>query len=86
MLYFGAMAFNLTLLLCDNMLVSSSTLAAEIFNFAEAMARASKHSVRDVVIRRITPDGMAVHTSAGFELHPTHSLADNFTKLRQVAT
>ncbi|MFT7122978.1 MAG: hypothetical protein ACI8XQ_001007, partial [Bermanella sp.] len=34
------MAFNLTLLLCDNMLVSSSTLAAEIFNFAQAMARA----------------------------------------------
>jgi hypothetical protein len=35
------MAFNLTLLLCDNMLVSSTTLAAEIFNFAQAMARTS---------------------------------------------
>ncbi|MDG1312521.1 MAG: helix-turn-helix domain-containing protein [Porticoccaceae bacterium] len=72
------MAFNLTLLLCDNMLVSSSTLAAELFNFAQAMARASKHPVRDVVIRRITPDGLPVQTSAGFELSPTHSLADHF--------
>ncbi len=60
MLYFGPMTFNLTLLLCDNMLVSSSTLAAEIFNFAQAMARASKHPVRDVVIRRVTPDGLPV--------------------------
>ena len=31
------MAFNLTLLLCDNMLVSSTTLAAEIFNFAQLL-------------------------------------------------
>ena len=72
------MAFNLTLLLCDNMLVSSSTLAAEIFNFAEAMARASKHPVNDVVIRRVTPDGLPVQTSAGFELNPTHSVHDKF--------
>lgn len=73
-----AMPFNLTLLLCDNMLVSSSTLAAELFNFAQAMARASKHPMRNVVIRRITPDGLPVQTSAGFELHPTHSLNENF--------
>ena len=72
------MTFNLTLLLCDNMLVSSSTLAAELFNFAQAMARASKHPMRDVVIRRITPDGLPVQTSAGFELHSTHSLGDDF--------
>ena len=76
---FWSMAFNLTLLLCDNMLVSSSTLAAELFNFAQAMARASKHPVRDVVIRRVTPDGSPVLTSAGFELQPTHSLEDSFT-------
>jgi transcriptional regulator GlxA family with amidase domain len=75
---FAIMAFNLTLLLCDNMLISSSTLAAELFNFAQAMARASKHPVRDVVIRRITPDGLPVQTSAGFEVSPTHSLADHF--------
>ena len=72
------MAFNLSLLLCDNMLVSSTTLAAEIFNFAQAMARAQKHGVQQVNVRRITPDGKPVQTSAGFELHPTHSLADNF--------
>ena len=72
------MAFNLTLLLCDNMLVSSTTLAAEIFNFAQAMARTSKHDVQDVVIRRVTPDGQPVQTSAGFELQATHSLADSF--------
>lgn len=72
------MAFNLTLLLCDNMLVSSSTLAAEIFNFAQAMGRASRHPVGDVVIRRVTPDGLPVQTSAGFELHPTHSVHDTF--------
>ena len=76
---FWSMAFNLTLLLCDNMRVSSSTLAAELFNFAQAMARASKHPVRDVVIRRVTPDGSPVLTSAGFELQPTHSLEDSFT-------
>ena len=72
------MAFNLTLLLCDNMLVSSSTLAAEIFNFAQAMARAGRHPVGDVVIRRVTPDGLPVQTSAGFELQPTHSVHDTF--------
>jgi transcriptional regulator GlxA family with amidase domain len=72
------MAFNLTLLLCDNMLVSSSTLAAEIFNFAQAMARATKHPVGDIMIQRVTPDGQPVQTSAGFELQPTHSLEDSF--------
>ncbi|MFQ3263990.1 MAG: hypothetical protein ACI9LH_001440, partial [Porticoccaceae bacterium] len=45
------MAFNLTLMLCDNMLVSSSTLAAEIFYFAEAMARANKNPMPEVEIR-----------------------------------
>ncbi|MBT5577835.1 MAG: helix-turn-helix domain-containing protein [Porticoccaceae bacterium] len=73
------MAFNLTLLLCDNMLVSSSTMAAELFNFAQAMARATRHPVQEVVIRRITPDGRPVQTSAGFELYPTHSLEDSFS-------
>ena len=72
------MAFNLTLLLCDNMLVSSTTLAAEIFNFAQAMARAKRRGAHEVIVRRITPDGKPVQTSAGFELHPTHSLADRF--------
>ena len=76
MLYFIFMAFHLTLLLCDNMLVSGSTLAAEIFKFAEAMGRTVQHGVRDVVIQRITPDGLPVHTSAGFELQPTHQLGE----------
>lgn len=76
--FLAIMVFNLTLLLCDNMLVSSSTLAAEIFQLALAMARAERHPVRDVVIRRITPDGTSVQTPAGFELHPTHSLDDPF--------
>jgi hypothetical protein len=59
---FVTMAFNLTLLLCDNMLVSSSTLAAEIFQFAEAMARATKRSQSEVIVRRVSADGNSVQT------------------------
>jgi len=72
------MAFNLTLLLCDNMLVSSSTLAAEIFRFAESLARATKQQQGELVIRRVSADGKPVQTSSGFELHPTHSIDDDF--------
>ena len=68
------MAFKLTLLLCDNMLVSSSTLAAEIFNFAAAMTAAKNHCSSDLQIRRISSDGEAVHTSSGFTIEPTHSI------------
>jgi len=73
------MAFNLTLMLCDNMLVSSSTLAAEIFYFAEAMARAHKNPMPEVEIRRVSPNGLPVRTSAGFELTPTHSINEDFS-------
>ena len=73
------MAFNLTLMLCDNMLVSSSTLAAEIFYFAEAMARANKNPMPEVEIRRVSPNGLPVRTSAGFELTPTHSINEDFS-------
>ena len=69
---------NLTLILCDNMLVSSSTLAAEIFNFASAMARASSRQAGEVTIRRVSTDDLPVQTSSGFELSPTHSLEDRF--------
>ena len=69
---------NLTLVLCDNMLVSSSTLAAEIFNFAGAMARASSRQAGEVIIRRVSTDDLPVQTSSGFELSPTHSLDDTF--------
>ena len=72
------MAFNLTLLLCDNMLVSSSTLAAEIFNFAQAMAKANRNSTQEVIIRRVSADGLPVQTSSGFELTPTHNLNNVF--------
>ena len=72
------MAMNLTLVLCDNMLVSSSTLAAEIFNFASAMARASSRQAGEVTIRRVSTDDLPVQTSSGFELSPTHSLEDRF--------
>ena len=72
------MAMNLTLVLCDNMLVSSSTLAAEIFNFASAMARASSRQAGEVTIRRVSTDDLPVQTSSGFELSPTHSLEDTF--------
>ena len=72
------MAFNLTLLLCDNMLVSSSTLAAEIFQFAESMARATKQQQGELIIRRVSADGLPVQTSSGFELYPTHSIDDDF--------
>lgn len=72
------MAFNLTLLLCDNMLVSSSTLAAEIFNFAQALAAANRAPLQDVEIRRVSADDLPVQTSSGFELSPTHSINDCF--------
>jgi len=73
------MTFNLTLLLCDNMLVSSTTLAAEIFQFAQAMARARKNTQTSLTIRWVSADGQPVRTSAGFELSPTHSIRDVFT-------
>ena len=77
---FGIMAFHLTLLLGDNMLVTGTSLAAELFNFAESMAHATKHpAARDVIIQRVTPDGRPVQTSTGFELHATHSLDDEFS-------
>ena len=72
------MAFNLTLLLCDNMLVSSTTLAAEIFNFAQTAAHANREYSKQVKIRWLSPSGDAVNTSAGFKLQPTHSLDDVF--------
>ncbi len=70
--------FNLTLLLCDNMLVSSTTLAAEIFQFAQAMARAGRHAQSKIEIRWVSADGKPVLTSAGFQLTPTHSINDYF--------
>ncbi len=74
------MVFHLTLLLCDNMLVTGTSLAAELFNFAEAMARATKHpAARDVIIQRVTPDGLPVQTSSGFEFHATHCLDDKLS-------
>ena len=72
------MTFNLTLLLCDNMLVSSTTLAAEIFNFAQTAAHANREYSKDIRIRWLSSDGAAVNTSAGFQLQPTHSLDDIF--------
>lgn len=77
------MTFNLTLFLCDNMLVSSTTLAAEIFQFAQAMAMARARANREphskLTIRWVSTDGQPVKTSAGFQLHPTHSIEDTFT-------
>lgn len=72
------MIFNLTLLLCDNMLVSSTTLAAEIFKYAHAASVANRDRSKELKIRWLSPDGKAVKTSAGFELQPTHSLDDLF--------
>jgi transcriptional regulator GlxA family with amidase domain len=66
--------FKLTLLLCDNMLVSSSTLASEIFHFAQAMAKGQKLAAPGLEIRRVSVDGQPVKTSSGFELTPTHRL------------
>lgn len=76
----ATMAFNLTLLLCDNMLVSSTTLAAEIFQFAEAMARAqaSRTPHTKLNVRWVSIDGKPVQTSAGFQLTPTHSIEHSF--------
>lgn len=72
------MIFNLTLLLCDNMLVSSTTLAAEIFKYAHAASVANRDRSKELKIRWLSPDGKGVKTSAGFELQPTHSLDDLF--------
>lgn len=68
------MAFNVTLLLCEGMLSSSSTLAAEIFLFAQAMARAQRHPVRDVALTWLIDEGSEVTTSAGFKLPATMTL------------
>ena len=72
------MSFNVTLVLCDKMLVSSSTLAAEIFNFARSMAMATAHPTRDLEVRRVSTDDLAVTTSSGFEIQPTHCLNESF--------
>lgn len=72
------MPFNLTLLLCDDMLVSSSTLAAEIFQFAQAMAKARRLPDSEVVVRWVSSDGSAVCTPSGIHLQPTHQLSDSF--------
>jgi|TARA_B110000967_G_scaffold195918_1_gene225939 transcriptional regulator GlxA family with amidase domain len=61
------------------MLVSSTTLAAEIFQFAQAMARASRGPHTKLTIRWVSTDGQPVQTSAGFQLNPTHSIDDSFT-------
>ena len=52
--------------------------AAEIFNFARSMARATAHPMQDVVIRRVSTDDLPVSTSSGFELYPTHRLSEIF--------
>ncbi len=71
------MAFNVTLLLCEGMLISSSTLAAEIFQFAQAMARAQRHPVDTVKLTWLIDEGDEVTTSAGFKL-PATSTLDQF--------
>ena len=70
------MNFKLTLLLCDSMLISSSTLAAEIFQFAQAAARGNRELGKAVEVRWVTPDGQSVKTSAGFTLQPSHHLEE----------
>ena len=70
------MALKLTLLLCNNMLVSSSTLAAEIFHFAQAMAVGSRSAIQPLEIRRVSADGLPVSTSSGFDILPTHLLEE----------
>ncbi|MAJ81118.1 MAG: AraC family transcriptional regulator [Porticoccaceae bacterium] len=72
------MKFNVTLVLCDKMLVSSSTLAAEIFKFSQSMAMATGNPIRDLVIRRVSTSDLAVTTSSGFEIQPTHGLQETF--------
>ena len=72
------MSFNITLVLCDKMLVSSSTLAAEIFKFSQSMAMATGNPIRDLVIRRVSTSDLAVTTSSGFEIQPTHGLQETF--------
>ena len=67
---------NLTLVLCDSMLVISSTFAAEIFNFAGSIARASSRHANEVVIRQVSTNDFPVQTPVDFELHPTHSFND----------
>jgi len=69
------MNLNVALLLCQGMLVSSSTLAAEILQFAQAMARAQRHPIRAIELHWVVDEGDAVRCSAGFEMRATTTLA-----------
>lgn len=69
------MTFNVVLLLCEGMLISSSTLAAEILLFAQSMARAQRHPIREIKLHWVVDHGHQVRCSAGFAVPATTTLA-----------
>ena len=60
------------------MLVSSSNLAAGTFNFVQSMVIANANPTCDFVVRGVSTDELAVTTSSGFEIQPTHCLNEAF--------
>ena len=70
------MKINIALLLCEGMLISGSTLAAEILYFAQAMARAQRHPIKQVNLHWVVDSGGGVTCSAGLKVPATACLAD----------
>jgi transcriptional regulator GlxA family with amidase domain len=68
-------AYNVTLLLSDNLLATSATLPVEILHTGAGAARGSTRTARAVNIQSVSLDGSAVTSSSGFTLTPTKALA-----------
>lgn len=66
--------FHLVIMLYDNVLSTSVTLAAEMWRTAEAAALGRDRAARRVRIDLVSPDGLPVTTSLGFSLAPTCSM------------
>ena len=70
------MSFKATMLLCDNMLISSTTLAMEILQFAADMTKSRRQMREEIIIRLVTADGGPVQTSTGIPIQASHKLGD----------
>lgn len=63
--------FHLVVMLYDNVLSTSVTLAAEMWRTAEAAALGRDGDARRLRIDLVSPDGLPITTSLGFGLAPT---------------
>ena len=69
-------AYNVTILLSENILASSATLPIEILSTAEGAARGQDRFARRINIQCVSLNGEPVTTSSGFELAPSAALED----------